>query len=337
MSNESLVDWRLAPGTQPEGTDQSKEDPMRTNRTLALGAASLALVISACTSGESGSPAASSPGDEEKPQVTVGSAGFYEAAVVGEIYAQALENAGYDVRRRLEIGERPAVHAALDAGEVNLIPEYLGGGASYLEAEVSSDPQETWDNFQAALDEKGWVALDYSPGTDADGWVVRQETADEYELETMSDLAEVADELVWGLAPACAENRVCGPGLDEVYGIDIAELEIENLSPCSTEMATALNNEAIDVAQVCTTQPDIVTFTFVLLEDDLGLQPAQNIAPVATAELLDEAPADFEEILNAVTAELTTEALTELGVAVATNQEAFADVAERFLEDHDLL
>jgi osmoprotectant transport system substrate-binding protein len=309
---------------------------MRRYRTLALGAASLALVMSACTSGGSGSPAASS-GSEEKPAVSVGSANFPEAALVAEIYAQALENAGYEVERNLEIGERPAVHAALDAGEVNLIPEYLGGAASFLEAEVSSDAQDTWDNLQAALEEKDWVALDFSPGTDADGWVVRQETADELGLETMSDVAEVADQLVWGLAPACAENPVCGPGLNEVYGIDIDAIEVENLSACSAEMAQALNNEAIDVAQVCTTQPDIVTFNFVLLEDDLGLQPAQNIAPVATADLLDAAPADFEEILNAVSAELTTEVLTELGVAVVTNQEEYADVAAQFLEDHDLL
>jgi len=310
---------------------------MRRHRTLALGAASLALVLSACTSGGSGSPSASGPGTEEKPSVTVGSAGFYEAAVVAEIYAQALENAGYEVERRLEIGERPAVHAALEADEVNLIPEYLGGAASYLEAEVSSDADETWNNLQAALEPNDWVALEYSPGTDADGWVVRQETADELDLANMSDVAEVADQLVWGLAPACAENPVCGPGLNDVYGIDINEIEVESLSPCSTEMAQALNNEAIDVAQVCTTQPDIVTFNFVLLEDDQALQPAQNMVPVATAELIEAAPDDFERILNAVTAELTTEALTQLGVAVVTNQEDYADVARAFLEDHDLL
>lgn len=314
---------------------------MRRHRTLALGAASLALVMSACTSGGSGSPAASgdtaSGGTEDKPTITVGSAAFYEAAVVAEIYAQALENAGYDVERRLEIGERPAVHAALEAGEVNLIPEYLGGAASYLEAEVSSDAEETWDNLQTALNENGWVAFDYSPGTDADGWVVRQETADELGLATMSDVAEVADQLVWGLAPACAENPVCGPGLNDVYGIDISQLEVESLAPCSTEMAQALNNEAIDVAQVCTTQPDIVTFNFVLLDDDEGLQPAQNLAPVTTEELATTAPDDFEQILDAVTAELTTESLTGLGVAVVSNQQEYADVARAFLEDHDLL
>ena len=88
---------------------------MRRYRTLALGAAALVLVLSACTPGgsessPSGSPAAS------KPTVKVGSAGFWEAAVVGEMYAQALEAKGYTVDRHLEIGGRPAVHAALDAG-----------------------------------------------------------------------------------------------------------------------------------------------------------------------------------------------------------------------------
>jgi osmoprotectant transport system substrate-binding protein len=303
---------------------------MRRYRTLALGAATLALVVSACSSGGSGSPS------EEKPTVSVGSAGFYEAALVGEIYAQALEGNGYTVERHLEIGERPAVQSALTSGQVNLVPEYLGGLTSYLEADVSSDAEVTDQNLVAALAEMDLVSFDYSPGTDADGWVVRQETAEQYGLTTMSDLAEVADQLVWGLAPACPENAVCGPGLKDVYGIDISQLEVESLSPCSTEMAQALNNSAIDVAQVCTTQPDIATFNFVLLADDKGLQPAQNIVPVATKALADAAPADLAETLNAVTAKLTTEALTELGVEVVVNQQSYADVAAKFLEDNGL-
>jgi osmoprotectant transport system substrate-binding protein len=308
---------------------------MRRHRTLALGAASLALVMSACTSGGSGSPAASG-GSEDKPAISIGSAGFYEAAVVAEIYAQALEDAGYEVERHLEIGERPAVQSALTAGEVNLVPEYLGGLGSYLEAEVSSDAEATWDSLQTALEEDGMVALAYSPGTDADGWVVRQETADELELANMSDLAEVADQLVWGLAPACADNPVCGPGLADVYGINIDELEVSSLSPCSTEMAQALNNSAIDVAQVCTTQPDIATFNFVLLEDDQGLQPAQNLVPVLSSELFDADGEGIAAVLDPVTELLTTDALTQLGVAVVTNQEEYADVAARFLEDNNL-
>jgi osmoprotectant transport system substrate-binding protein len=312
---------------------------MRMYRTLALGAASLVLIVSACTPGGSGSQTGAASQPAAKPEVSVGSAGFYEAAVVAEMYAQALEAKGYSVERHLEIGERPALHAAFDAAEINLMPEYLGGLAAELtgSTELSSDPQQAWDNLQEPLADKGWVAFDFSPGTDADGFAVRQETADDLGLATMSDVAAVAGELIWGLAPGCPENPVCGPGLNEVYGIDISQLEVTNLDPCSTEMADALANEVVDVAQVCTTQPDIVTFNFALLEDDMALQPAQNMVAVASQELADTAPDDFAETLNAINATLTTEALTQLGVQIVVDQTSMEDVARQFLEDNGLL
>lgn len=310
---------------------------MRRYRTLALGAASLALVMSACTSGGSGSPSGSSAA--EKPNVSVGSAGFYEAAVVAEMYAQALEAAGYTVERHLEIGERPAVHSAFSSDEVNLIPEYLGGLAGQgLGLEVlASDPQEAWDNMQEALTAKGWVAFDFSPGTDADGFAVRQETADEFDLATMSDLAAVTEPLVWGVAEGCPDNPVCGPGLKEVYGIDLATLEVETLPPCSTDIATSLNDSAIDVAQVCTTQPEVASMNLVVLDDDMHLQPAQNMVPVASKALADAGGADLAAILDAITAKLTTDALTQLGASIVLNHEDIADVAHQFLVDNGLL
>ena len=310
---------------------------MRIYRTLALGAASLVLVLSACTSGGSGSPSESAAAS--KPTVKVGSAEFWEAAVVGEMYAQALEAKGYTVERHLEIGERPAVHAAFNAGEVNLIPEYLGGlsGQGLGLEPLSPDPQEAWDNMQEALAAQGWVSFDFSPGTDADGFAVRQETADELSLETMSDLAAVADQLVWGIAEGCPTNPVCGPGLKETYGIDLATLQVETLPACSTDIATSLNDDAIGVAQVCTTQPEISTMNLVLLEDDKHLQPAQNLVPVASKELSDAAGAELADTLNAITAKLTTEALTELGASIVVNHEEIADVARQFLQDNGLI
>lgn len=310
---------------------------MRRYRTLALGAASLVLVLSACTSGGSGSPSASEAAN--KPDVSVGSAAFWEAAVTAEMYAQALEAKGYVVDRHLEIGERPAVHAALDAGEINLIPEYLGGlsGQGLGIAELSSDPQTAWDNMQDALANKGWVSFDFSPGTDADGFAVTQETADQFGLKTMSDLAEVAGQLTWGVAEGCPSNPVCGPGLKDTYGIDLTALQVEPLPACSTDIATALNDGAIGVAQVCTTQPEISTMNLVLLTDDLHLQPAQNLVPIASKELSDAAGAELADTLNAITAKLTTEALTQLGASIVVNHEDVADVARQFLQDNGLI
>lgn len=310
---------------------------MRRYRTLALGATALALIVSACTSGGSGSPSASAAA--EKPTVKVGSAGFWEAAVVGEMYAQALEAKGYTVERHLEIGERPAVHSALTAGDVNLIPEYLGGlaGQGLGIKDLSSDAQTAWNNMQSALTAKGWVSFGFSPGTDADGFAVRQETADKYSLATMSDLAAVTDPLVWGVAEGCPDNPVCGPGLKDTYGIDLSTLQVETLPACSADIATSLNDSAIDVAQVCTTQPEISSMNLVLLADDKHLQPAQNLVPVASKALADAAPADFAETLNAVQAKLTTDALGKLGAAINLSHQEIPDVAKQFLKDNGLL
>ena len=308
---------------------------MRKHRTLALGATLLALLVSACTSGGDGSPSAEGSQPANLPSVSIGSAGFSEAALVAEIYAQALEEVGFTVERHLELGERPAVRAAFDGDEINLAPDYIGGLASLLEAEVSSDPEETQTNLVAALEAIGQTALDYSPGTDADGFAVRQETADELSLVTMSDLAEVADQLVWGLASGCPENPLCGPGLLDVYGIDISTLDTESLDPCGGEIAQSLNEGAIAVAQVCTTQAEIAQFNFVLMEDDMGLAPAQNIAPILTQELADAGGDDLANALNAVSELLTTEELTNLNLLIA-EQQSFEDIADQWLTDNGL-
>jgi len=307
---------------------------MRMHRTLALGAASLALIVSACTPGEGGSPSSEASQAANLPDISIGSAGFPEAAVVAEIYAQALEEQGFTVDRNLELGERDAVRAAIDGGDINLYPDYLGGLAGFLELVPTSDAAATQADIATALEPLGQTILDFSPGTDADGFAVRQETADELSLATMSDLAGATD-LVWGLAPGCPDNPLCGPGLNDVYGIDISTLDTESLPPCSAEMAEALNSAAIDVAQVCTTQAEIASFNFVLLEDDMGLAPAQNLAPVLTQELADAGGDTLATTLNSVSELLTTEELTNLNLQIA-DQQSFEDIANQWLTDNGL-
>jgi osmoprotectant transport system substrate-binding protein len=320
---------------------------MRITRRLALGASALALVLSACTAGggsQSPSGSAGSSGTADLPDITVGSDGFYESAVVAEIYAQALEAKGFAVDRKLEIGTRDVRIAAFTSGEINLMPEYIGSGVLFLdkegfEGEATADTAETLATLQGQLAEfdRPSVAFEASPGTDADGFVVTQETADEFGLSSMSDLAEAADDLTWGLPPECGENPACGPGLKKVYDIDIDSLDVKNFAACDVPMAEALNAGEIQVAELCTTQPAIETFNFVLMEDDGGLVPAQNVAPIATKELADAGGATLADTLNAVSALLTTEALTSLGVEVAVNQTSFADAAHAFLEDNGLM
>ncbi|HEY8171254.1 MAG TPA: ABC transporter substrate-binding protein [Candidatus Limnocylindria bacterium] len=318
---------------------------MRHIRTPVLGAALLALVMSACSPGEDGSsPSAageSQPATSqaaELPTVIVGSAGFWESAVVAEIWAQALEGAGFTVERNLELGGRDVTQPALIDGELNLMPEYIGGLlAQFYEGEPTPDVDASLDALRTELEADGLVAFDPTPGTDADGFAVRSETASDLSLENMSDLAAVAGDLRWGVALECADNPNCGPGLERVYGIDLEGIEdVQTLEACTTAIAEALNSDNIDVAQVCTTQPEIVAFNLVLLEDDLGLAPAQNIVPVVRQDLADEAGELLETTLNAVSALLTTEQLTELGNAVVINGDSYADAAAQWLEDNGL-
>lgn len=311
---------------------------MRRNRTLALGAALLALVVSACSPGGGGESSPTADGGSpaaDLPTITVGSAGFWESAVVAEIYAQALEDAGFTVERELELGARDVTHPALVDGQIDLMPEYVGGYlAVTYEGEPTPDLAESLEALRTELEADGLVALEPTPGTDADGFAVRQETADELGLTTMSDLAGVADQLTWGVAQECAENPNCGPGLERVYGIDFASLDVQTLAACSPAIAEALNASNIDVAQVCTTQPEIAAFNLVLLEDDQGLAPAQNIVPVVRQELMDEAGDAISSTLNPISELLTTEELTNLGNAVVINGESYEDAAAQWLEDN---
>lgn len=314
---------------------------MRKHRTLVLGAALIALVMSACAPGEGGtSPSASAGGSSpvaDLPTLTIGSQAFWESAVVAEIYAQALEGAGFTVERNLELGARDVTQPALVEGELDLMPEYIGGllAVSYG-GEPTSDVDASLEALRTELEADGLIALEPTPGTDADGFAVRQETADDLGLATMSDLAEVAGDLTWGVAQECGENPNCGPGLERVYGIDYASLDLEALAACSTAIADALNQSNIDVAQVCTTQPEIAAYNLVLLEDDQGLAPAQNIVPVVRQEIADEAGDVLADTLNAVSELLTTEELTNLGAAVIVNGDSYEDAAAQWLEDNGL-
>ncbi|MGH2418202.1 MAG: ABC transporter substrate-binding protein [Candidatus Limnocylindria bacterium] len=312
---------------------------MRNHRTLALGAVLLALVMSACApgEGEGTSPEASASAPAAGGTVTIGSQGFYESQLMAEIYAQALEAAGYTVERNLGIGTREETWPALSGGQIDLMPEYIGSLTTFLEGEATGDADETYAAMVELIEAEGLTALDFTEAQDQNAFVVRSETAEEFGLASMSDLAEVATDLVWGLPPECETNPLCAGALEDAYGIPFAELEVEPLAACDAPIATALNDGVVDVAELCSTQPDIERFGFVRLEDDMLTQPAENIAPIISQEKLDELGDGLAGALNAISAEMTTEDLTSLGVQVAVDQRDVAEVAAEWLVDKGLV
>jgi len=335
---------------------------MRIRRTLALGASIMALVSACSTGGGSSatpsseassapSEAASAPASTEpsaaptaaatNPTIRLGSDGFYEAKLMAEIYGQALEDAGYTVdRTAIGIGARSVSAPALESGQFDLKPEYIGSGLAFYDPGAQTgDPMVNRAALQAVLSGKGGgiTVLQFSPAADQNAFVVRKETADQYKLTKMSDLAAVASKLRFGVATDCPTNPVCAKALKDAYGIDVSNAT--KLSACDTPMAQALKGKTIDVAELCSTQPDIAINGWVVLEDDKATQPAENIAPLVRNDLLAKLAdkAGFINILNQVSAAMDTATLTDLGKQIAVDNKDIAAVATAWLQSKSLI
>ncbi len=322
---------------------------MRTPRVLAL-AMTAAMMVAACGGGASPAPPTSPPttvapptqaaSEAPKAAIKIGSDNFYESKLVGEIYAQALENAGYTVERKFGLGSRQERIPVMDAGQVDLVPEYVGSGLGFYDAtKITGDGQENADALQAALTaaNKGITVLAIAPGSDTNAFAVRPDTATSLGLSKLSDLAAHQDDLKWGLPADCDTNPLCAGALEK-YGINYPPEQRTPLGACDVPMAQALQTGAIDVAEFCSTQPAIAQFGFVVLEDDLKTQPAENMAPLVRDDYLAKVDAEaFAALLDAVSAKITTEALTTMGVEVAVDQKDVADVAKAFLETNGLI
>jgi osmoprotectant transport system substrate-binding protein len=331
---------------------------MRTPRVMALGM-TLLLVLGACTSGggattaptsAASQPAASAPAasaeasapasEAAKAAIKIGSDNFYESKLVAEIYAQSLEAQGYTVERKFGLGSRQERIPTMDSGQVDLVPEYVGSGLGFYDkTKISGDGQKNADALQAALNSanKNITVLAIAPGTDTNAFAVRPDTASSLSLSKMSDLAAHQDELKWGLPSDCDTNPLCAGALKD-YGINYPPKQRTALGACDVPMAQALQGKAIDVAEFCSTQPAIAQFGFVVLQDDKQTQPAENMAPLVRNDYLAKVDKDaFSKILNDVSAKITTDELTKMGVEVAVNQKDVAEVAKAFLQAQGLV
>jgi osmoprotectant transport system substrate-binding protein len=302
---------------------------MRMIRKLALGA-SLLVLVGACTTGGG-----------SKPTIKIGSDGFDEARVVAEIYAQVLEANGYTVDRAgIGLGTRDVTNAALFGGSIDMKPEYVGSGLAKLGGTQSNDPAKNQAALQAILTGKGGgiTVLGFTPGQDTNALVVRKETADQFHLTKWSDLAAVASQLKWGLATDCPTSPVCAKALKDSYGIDTSTLQVTLLDACSKAMDDALTAKTIDVAELCSTGPEIIVNGWVRLEDDKTTQPADAIAPVVRNDYLAKVDkAAFQKLLDAASTKIDTPTLADLYKQVSIDKKDVKTVAKAWLQANGLI
>lgn len=272
-------------------------------------------------------PTGADPDVASGDTIVVGSFAFAESEILGEIYYQAIDNAGLDVDKSFSIGPRQQTIPALQDGSINLMPEYNGNLLAYYNVDYT---ERTTEDVDAALVDAvaadGLRVLDSAEAEDKDAYVVTRATADENGLTTMGDLSKIVP-FTLGANPQFAELGYGLPGLASVYGVGAAEgdvtfLPIEDFGGPDT--VKALVDGTVQVADIYTTSPAIVTDDLVVLEDPENLISSQNVIPLLADSIYS---AELADILNAISAELTTDDLIALRDRVEGDEKASAATA----------
>ena len=290
--------------------------------------AAAALLLTAC--GTDSDPLE----DDEATQadgdtIVIGSQAYYSNEIIAEIYAQVLEDEGFEVQRDFQIGQREVYMPELESGEIDLVPDYTGNLVQYYNDEGDSgSPEEVYEQVGDALPE-GLQALDFAEATDQDSYTVTSETAEEHDLTTIGDLANLGDSVSMA-ANSEFETRPYGPeGAQELYGVTIELTGVEDSGGPLT--VSALTDGDVQVADIYTSSPAIEAENLVVLEDPEYLVLPQNVVPVASEDLDEEAV----EALNEVQAQLGAQDLVELNTRSVEDEAPAADVAAEWLEQQD--
>lgn len=294
---------------------------------LAIGAAAVgvALALSGCASGDPLDPGTDP--DAPTDTIVVGSQAYYSNEIVAEIYAQALEDAGFTVERKFQIGQRDVYLPSLESGEVDVFPEYTGNLLQFYDSETTATlPDEVYGELENALPD-GLSVLDASEATDQDSYNVTQAFSDENGVTSLADLGSVDTELTLGGAPEL-EERPYGPkGLSEVYGATV------QFAATGDTTVDALLEGVVNIANVYSADPRIQTEDLVTLEDPEGLFLASNVVPLVNTDIADQ----VADVLNAVSAKLTAEGLVALNVQSTVDKMSSPDIAEQWLTENGLI
>lgn len=262
--------------------------------------------------------------------IRVGTKDFTENLIVGELYALALENAGYDVERVPNIAGS-IIHASIVNDEIDLYPEYTGTGLlSILKQPMLTDPEQVYQTVKAGYETEFSITwLDYSAANDGQGLVIRTDVAEKYGIVTISDLQKNASDIRFASQGEFDEREDGIPALEKTYGA--FDWKSSKIYDNGLKYEVLKNNEA-DVAPAYTTEGQLVnTEDFTLLVDDKQVWPPYNLTPIVRNNILEANP-EIATILNDISAKLDTKTITELNAKVDVDKQEYEEVAKTFFE-----
>jgi glycine betaine/choline ABC-type transport system substrate-binding protein/ABC-type proline/glycine betaine transport system permease subunit len=270
-------------------------------------------------------------------KITVGSKNFTEQKILGEIYAQGLEAAGFDVDKELNLGDEKVALKAATEGEIDAYPEYTGTALVSLfgvpSDKIPTDPQEAYEQAKEGYAEEGLVAYSPTPYTNSNEVGMTKETADKLGITTISELADVDQDLTLSGTPECRQRLDCLLGLEKVYGLDFKKF---------VPVDPALRHEVLtsgkaDLSIVYTTDPQIEREGFVLLDDDKQMFPPYNVTFNVRQEIADEAGPEIETVVDQLQEGLTDEVMSELNARVDLDKKTPEEVATEYLQESGLI
>ncbi|MFI1740764.1 ABC transporter substrate-binding protein [Streptomyces sioyaensis] len=298
--------------------------------------------LAACTSGpslETRSAITASPGDSH--DLAIGSAGFTESELLAQMYAALLNHAGYRTHL-VTVGNRELYEPALEAGQIDVVPEYAATFADWLNAKnkgskaapvASPDLGVTMDALRRLAGARGLTALPAGRAVDQNAFAVSAAYARKHHLKTLSDLGRSKLPVRLAAGDECVQRPFCAPGLKKKYGINITAIDPKGVG--TTPAKQAVQNGQDQMVLTTSTDATLGQFGLVLLTDDKKLQNADYVLPVVNRSRAGSARA--AAALNRLSKVLTTADLAYLNEQVDSWRRLPADVARNYLESKGLL
>ncbi len=308
-----------------------------------LAALVVALGIAACGGGDDNNDTGTSGGNsanliKSNPanngiQLTVGSKNFTEEYILGNIYAQALQAAGYDVSTNLNLGSEVIAYKALQDGEISGYPEYTSTllQSIFGKETVPADAQAAYAEAKQQLEPKGQTAFAPTPFADSNALGMLKTKADELGATKISDLQGKSQDLTLYGSPECRERADCLVGLQDVYG-----LQFKSFNPVDIGLRyTVLDKGQADASIVFTSDAQLSANPdkYVLLQDDKGIFPSGNVIWVTDQATVQKAGPDYQATIEKVQQGLTLPVIQELNARVDIDKQEPAAVATEYLKE----
>jgi osmoprotectant transport system substrate-binding protein len=266
------------------------------------------------------------------PTIVIGTKNFTEEYVLGQLYKQALEGAGFNVKFPGSFGSSELIDTAITSGKIDFYPEYTG--VIVLDLAKQASPKTAAATYAAAKkfeETRGLTLLNATPFYDSDSFGMLTATATKLGVKTIADMKKVKSFSYAGY-PECRKRITCLLGLKQIYRLT----QVKFVPLASISVYTLLDQGKITAGDVFSTDPQLASSKYTILTDTRHIFGFQNVAPIVSQKVLSTAGPKFAQVVNAVSAKLTIKAMIAMNKAVAIDKATPAAVAAGFLKANNL-